>query len=101
MKKIRSEQLYHDHEVLGLSFSSLASKYGISRSRSYRMVNKHKPKRTPARAASEELPDDVATLQALLRKEQLKNELLNNMIDIASKELDVDIRKKSGTRQSK
>jgi antitoxin component HigA of HigAB toxin-antitoxin module len=48
----------------------------------------------------EELPDDVAMLKALLRKERLKNELLNNIIDIADKELGTNIRKKSGARRS-
>lgn len=44
--------------------------------------------------------DELSVLKAQLHQEQLKNELLNNMIDIASKELGIDIRKKSGTRQS-
>jgi hypothetical protein len=48
----------------------------------------------------EDLPDDVAMLKALLRKERLKNELLNNIIDIADKELGTNIRKKSGARRS-
>lgn len=45
------------------------------------------------------LPTDVKTLQEDLRKAKLHNELLNAMIDIAEKELKIDIRKKSGTRQ--
>jgi hypothetical protein len=47
-----------------------------------------------------DLPDDVNTLKEELRKAKLKIELLDTVIDIASKELGVDIRKKSGTRQS-
>jgi hypothetical protein len=47
------------------------------------------------------LPDDVQQLKEELRKARLKIELQDIIIDIASKELGVDIRKKSGTRQSK
>ena len=103
MKLTKTEQILRDHEVLGISIRSLGNKYGMSPSRIYRMVVEGKGGLKPVRAegkAAEELPDDVGLLKAMLRKEQLKNELLNNVIDIASKELGVDIRKKPGTRQS-
>jgi len=89
----------HDHLTLGLTFRSLALKYGLSYGRTYRIVksNKSTYKEKPVQ---EELPDDVAMLKALLRKERLKNELLNNIIDIADRELGANIRKKSGTRRS-
>lgn len=40
-------------------------------------------------------------LRMQLEEERLKNELLETMIDIAEEELQIDIRKKSGTKQSK
>jgi transposase-like protein len=46
-----------------------------------------------------DLPRDVKQLQLELRKAQLHNKLLNTMIDIAEKQLNIDIRKKSGTKQ--
>jgi transposase len=46
------------------------------------------------------MPDDIAALKEELGKARLKIELQDIMIDLASKELGVDIRKKSGTRQS-
>jgi hypothetical protein len=49
----------------------------------------------------EDLPDDVKVLKEALRKERLKNELLNIVVDISSKELGVDLRKKYGARQSR
>lgn len=45
------------------------------------------------------LPTDVKKLQEDLRKARLHNELLNAIIDIAEKELKIDIRKKSGTKR--
>src|SRR5882757_1989920 len=99
MNKSKEEKLINDHLKNGLSFRSLALKYGISNSRAYRIVKNHKStyKEKPVQ---EELSDDVAMLKSLLRKERLKNELLNNIIDIADKELGANIRKKSGTRRS-
>jgi hypothetical protein len=99
MNKSKEEKIINDHLTNGVSFRSLALKYGVSYIRAYRIVKSHKStyKEKPVQ---EELPDDVAMLKALLRKERLKNELLNNIIDIADKELGANIRKKSGTRQS-
>ena len=63
------------------------------------MVKKEETKGLPDHQ-EEALPDDVKQLKELLRKERLKNELLNNIIDIADKELGTNIRKKSGARRS-
>jgi antitoxin component HigA of HigAB toxin-antitoxin module len=99
MNKSKEEKIISDHLTQGISFRSLALKYGISYSRAYRIVKTDKS--TPAeKSVQEELPEDIAMLKALLRKERLKNELLNNIIDIADKELGINIRKKPGTRQS-
>ena len=99
MDKIKKEKLINDHMMGGLSFRTLALKYGISYTRAFRIVKSQKPTYRE-KAVQEELPDDVAKLKAMLRTERLKNELLNNIIDIADKELGTNIRKKSGTRQS-
>ncbi len=100
MDKNKQLKIVNDHMMGGLSFRTLALKYGISRSRAYRIVKSHQPPKEPKKAVQEELPDDIAQLKALLRRERLKNELLNTIIDIADKELGISIRKKSGTRQS-
>ena len=44
------------------------------------------------------LPTEVKLLQEELRKAKLHNELLTTMIDIAEKQLNISIRKKSGTK---
>jgi transposase len=100
----------YDHEVKGLSYRSLAFKYGISRSMVHRMI-KSKAKKISQleeqRAADtlvEEgviLPEDVQVLKESLRLANLKIALQDLMIDIAGKELGIDLRKKHGTRQSK
>jgi transposase len=99
MNKRKALRIVQEREVSGTSFRTLANKYGISHSRIYRMVKKEETKGLPE-GKEEALPDDVKQLKELLRKERLKTELLNNIIDIADKELGTNIRKKSGTRQS-
>jgi hypothetical protein len=99
MNKSKEEKIIHDHLTNGSSFRSLALKYSLSYGRTYRIVKDHKASHKD-KPVQEELPDDVALLKALLRKERLKTELLNNIIDIADKELGTNIRKKSGTRRS-
>jgi len=101
MDKKQAVQIMHDYQVLGLSCRTLGKKYGIGHTRIYRMIKKNQSEGKPEEVLPEEaMPEDVKSLKEALRKERLKNELLNTVIDIASKELGVDIRKKSGTRQS-
>ena len=49
----------------------------------------------------EELKKQLLEAQTLNKKLQLKNTALETMIDIAEKQLDIDIRKKSGSKQFK
>jgi hypothetical protein len=100
MNRIKEEKIIDDRLLNGLSIRSLALKYGLPASRVYRLMKSNKVNMQVQPANMEELPDDIALLKALLRKERLKNELLNNIIDIADKELGANIRKKSGARRS-
>jgi transposase len=102
-------QVSYDHAVNGLSYRSLGAKYGIGHTTIYGML-KRKAKRvakakeiqqTKKVVAEEPLPDDLETLKRALREARLTIELQDMMIDIAGKELGVDLRKKHGTRQSK
>jgi ribosome-binding protein aMBF1 (putative translation factor) len=100
--------IIQDHELEGLSYRNLAEKYGINRTDIHRIVmskmskNIQKPRLPPqAEKAEASLPDDVNELKKALRDARLTIELQELMLDIASKELGVDIRKKSGTKQSK
>ena len=102
MNRKKAACIINDHSVNGLSYRSLEKKYGISRSSIYRMVmskqEKHEQKQASAPAGEDALPDDVDILKAEIRKLKLKIELQDIMIDISSKELGVDLRKKHGTR---
>lgn len=99
MNKTKKEKILYDRKIHRLSFRTLAMKYDTPLSTIHLMVKKQEL--TEGQKPSvEELPDDVALLKEMLRKERLKNELLNNIIDIADQELGTNIRKKSGTRRS-
>ncbi len=87
-----------------LSYRELALKYGIPHKRIHVWVMKKQGKKTEKKKVEESaedspMPTDVSALQKALREANLKNELLNAMIDIAEEQLKIDIRKKSGTKQ--
>jgi cell division protein FtsB len=54
-----------------------------------------------AKQSVEELKRQLLEAQAQIDKLQLKNTALETMINIAEKQLNVDIRKKSGSKLSK
>lgn len=95
-------QMLQDREKNGSSYRTLAKKYKVSASHIHRIMKKHERLCVVKQAQQPEpdLPDDLTSLKAELRKARLNITLLNHVIDIASEELGVDIRKKSGTRQS-
>lgn len=104
MNKNKEEKILQERSMCGTSFRTLALKHGLSYGCVYRMVNKGimNPGKVvdKTQLKAEELPDDVNLLKDLLRKERLRTELLNNIIDIADKELGTNIRKKSGIKRS-
>lgn len=87
-----------------LSLRELAAKHGIGHKLIHVWVMKNQG-RKPTKKKAEEvdddtpLPTDINELQKALRQANLKNKLLNTMIDIAEEQLKIDIRKKSGTKQ--
>jgi cyanate lyase len=105
MDKKTAAQIIEDHMVHGLSYRSLGKKYGIPHVTVYRMLMGNPKKQAKTRALeiaeADLLSDDVTVLKEALRKARLLIELQNLMLDISSKELGIDLRKKHGTRQSK
>ncbi len=104
MNRKKAAQLMHEWATSGTSYRKLAARYGFSTSCVHRMIKRHKQKQEEdqqlsAASQAEDMPDDIKGLKEALRKERLKNELLNLVVDISSKELGVDLRKKYGTRQ--
>lgn len=93
------------------TYRQLEEKYGISHATLNRCVIKYKERQQaklkgmglssdPMKPQPDQLPS-VEQLQKLLEQERLRNKLLNAMLDIAENELQVPIRKKFGTKQSK
>jgi|ERR1700679_2648731 hypothetical protein len=105
MDKKVAAQIIHDHSVHGLSYRSLGKKYKMPHVRIYRLLMGKQKKQQQIKVLEliDEglLPDDIDLLKEELRKARLKIELQDLMIDISSKELGIDLRKKHGTRQSK
>ncbi|MBB5441409.1 transposase [Pedobacter sp. AK017] len=58
------------------------------------------PKEMPKKKADLTDNSELKALRKALEQEVLKNKALNTMIDIAEQQLKIDIRKKSGARQS-
>jgi transposase len=92
-----------------ISYINLAKKHGVSSAVIFRWVrqklnsdlSKPSKKESVKPEKQEQLPTDIKQLQEQLRLARLENELLNTIIDIAEEQLDIDIRKKSGTKQSR
>ena len=99
--------ILYDHNECGLGYRNLAEKYGITRDQVHRIVmSKHnKPRNAkeivPKTKVEMPLPDDIDVLKKELREARLLIELQGFMLDISSKELGIDLRKKHGTRRSK
>lgn len=116
------EQAIHEYLVEGKTYRQLARKYNISRStinkwilihqgihdlpRSKRqhsydlqqMTRKKIPK--PQTPLSSDAEAKIKQLEQQLAYEKLRADALDTMIDIAEKQLNIDIRKKSGAQQS-
>ena len=88
-----------------LSLRQIARKYALNHKTIHHWIMKHEGKKPSKKADPEpegeetKLPTDIKQLQEELRKAKLQNKLLNAIIDIAERELKVDIRKKSGTKR--
>ena len=107
MEYKNASAILYDHNVGGLGYRNLAKKYGITRDQIHRIVmskhNKPKKAREIVRVVKEVLPipDDINLLKEELRQARLLIELQGFMLDISSKELGIDLRKKHGTKPSK
>lgn len=95
-----------------VSFRELGQKYGVRYPSIHAWVQEFKSKTDPVGKKTknrkkesvpvpQELPADIKQLQKELEMARLENQLLNAIINIAEEQLDIDIRKKSGTKPSK
>jgi transposase-like protein len=114
MKKLnkRREAIVAEYLAGEMSYRDLEARHGISSSTLQRWVKAAEAgsgTEKPAAAADlgrevlgagvEDVSKEVKRLRAELRKAELHNKLLNTMIDIAEKQMGIDIRKKSGAKR--
>jgi transposase-like protein len=116
------EQIILEYLTQGCGFRKLAAKYGISRTTICKWVLIHQgihnlpptkkqqsystssmnssPKKSPsANDETAALQQKIAALEKQLQWEKLRADALDTMINIAEKQLDIQIRKKPGTQQ--
>lgn len=118
------QQAITEYLTEGTGYRQLAKKYGVSRSTINKWVQIHqgihnlpptakqqkyylsgmnsKPENVAANEfeKTQALTQKIALLEKQLAWEKLRSEALDTMINIAEKQLDISIRKKSGTQQS-
>jgi transposase-like protein len=115
-------QIITEYLTQGVGFRKLAKKYGISRTTICKWVLIHQgihnlpptekqekystssmnssPKKSSSNDQSvEELQQKIAALEKQLEWEKLRSEALDTMINIAEKDLNIQIRKKPGAQQ--
>jgi transposase-like protein len=117
------DQIIQEYLAQGCGFRKLAAKYGISRSTICKWVqiyqgihnlpptqmqesySKSNMNSSPKKSAegqhtNEELLQKIAALEKQLEDQQLKVVVLDTLITVAEKQLNISIRKKHGTQQS-
>jgi transposase-like protein len=119
------DQVIQEYLNTGCGYRKLAAKYGVSRTTickwvtiyqgihnlestksqqtNYLSLMARKKKNKDVDASSNEavLLQKIAALEKQLADQELKAFVLNTMINVAEKQLNIDIRKKPGTQQSK
>jgi hypothetical protein len=121
----QKELIIQEYLNTGCGFRKLQAKYGISRTTICKWVNiyqgihnlpptdlqqKHYIKPMDQKAKKQQLTTSekeaallqkIASLEKQLAHQELRAEVLDTMINVAEKQLNISIRKKSGTQQSR
>ena len=108
-KKISKEEIVAEYLTSNISYRALEKKYGVPSRSICDWVLKYQG-RLPNRKEQErlrkikeenaiELPTEVKILQKELRKSQLKNELLEEMLKLSEEHTGIELRKKFGIKQ--
>jgi transposase-like protein len=108
-KEITREEIVAEYLTGNISYRALEKKYGVPSRSICDWVLKYQgrlPRRKEQerlRKAKEEdaikLPNEVKILQKELRKSQLKNKLLEEMLKLSEEHTGIELRKKFGTKQ--
>ena len=118
------EQIIQEYLQQGCGYRKLQSKYGISRTTICKWVqvyqgihnlpptdlqqkhylkpmeNKEKNRLDGSSEKEQELLKKIASLEKQLAHQELRAEVLDTLINVAEKQLNISIRKKPGTQQS-
>jgi transposase len=122
------QQVVKEYLIDGIPYRALAKKYNVSRStinkwvlvhqgihnipRSHKQVSYDLQQKTLGKKSKQPVPqhtsdptaagleNKIALLEKQLEWEKLKSHALDTMITVAERELNIDIRKKHGTKQS-
>jgi len=118
------EQIIQEYLSTGCGYRKLQKKYGISRTTICKWVQvyqgihnlaptvlqqkhfinpmerKQKNNQEQSTEKEQELLLKIASLEKQLAHQQLKSEVLDTLINVAEKQLNISIRKKPGTQQS-
>ena len=121
----QKEQIIQEYLQTGCGFRKLQQKYGVSRTTICKWVLIHqgihnlpptqkqqsystssmnsspKKKVDAPEQTNEALLQKIASLEKQLAHQELKVVVLDTLIDVAEKQLNINIRKKPGTQQSK
>jgi transposase-like protein len=121
----QKDQIIHEYLNTGCGYRQLQAKYGISRTTICKWVNiyqgihnlpptdlqqKHyispmdqKAKKQQSDTSENEaaLLQKIASLEKQLAHQELRAEVLDTLINVAEKQLNISIRKKPGTQQSR
>ena len=88
----------------GIPYRALAKKYGVNRTTINRWVLVHQgiynKSKQPVKAHQSDLEKKVELLEKQLEWEKVRSSALDTLINVAERELHIDIRKKPGTKQS-
>lgn len=117
------QQAVQEYLIEGIPYRALAKKYNVSRStinkwvlvyqgihnipRSHKQISYDLQQKVLGKQSKQPLPQHhsdlekkIALLEKQLEWEKLKSHALDTMINVAERELNIDIRKKHGTKQS-
>lgn len=113
MKRKSKEEIIAEYLSGDYTFRALGDKYNIpyrtigdwvlqyqGRKISWREKMKRRKEKLNGAVAEPELPKELKLLQQELRKQQLHNKLLEEIIRIGGKQTGIDWKKKFGTKQS-
>ena len=99
-EKSKREQVTEEYLRGGVGFRELAKKYGVSHTAIAKWIHSVLKHEEVSKVRGEKNLA-VLSLQKQLEETQLRNKLLDAMLDIGKEQYGIDLRKKAGTKRSR